>query len=135
MRISKFIVTFGPVHDEIHEGLGLGRLSKGWVEIQAPDHARARHITYAIFGDEWAFDYTPENFFDRSGLRPLNEAYPEGVRLVIPWLDRREMDEIAVVIDETYAAADGDSNDGEIELLQAARDELAMLVHYQPKED
>lgn len=47
--------------------------------------------------------------------------------------DDREL--LSVIIDGTYEAADGDSNDDEIEILQSARDELARIISYVPKED
>ena len=36
------------------------------------------------------------------------------------------------LIEDTFAAAEGDSNDAEIEALQAARDRLAALIDYTP---
>ena len=39
---------------------------------------------------------------------------------------------VAGLIEATFAAAEGDSNDDEIEVLQAARDRLAALIDYIP---
>lgn len=50
-------------------------------------------------------------------------------------VDPEFREQIIEVIEGTFEAADGDSNDHEIELLQDARDLLAQVIHYQHEEE
>ena len=54
-------ITFGvgygtdPERHDIHP---LGMTGKGYATIEAPTRAMARSIAFAIFGQQWAFDYS-----------------------------------------------------------------------------
>jgi len=50
-------------------------------------------------------------------------------------VDPEFREQIIEVIEGTFEAADGDSNDNEIELLQDARDLLSQVIHYKHEED
>ena len=62
----------------------------------------------------------------------LDARYPDGEIARLTLIDEAAQKEIAGLIEDTFAAAEGDSNDDEIEVLQAARDRLAALIDYIP---
>lgn len=116
-------ITFGvqykehPQHpDEEHPQ---GMFGDGYAVIEAPSRGAARDIAFAIFGKRWTFDY------DR---QPDPVMYPAGEILRVPLITRTALLAAREQIADTYAKAEGDSNDEEIESLQGARDLLEQLV-------
>jgi hypothetical protein len=130
--MKKIAITFGPDHDEVHAHIA-PRIHEGYVVIEAPDRRIARDIAFAIFGDKWAFDYDMR----ADGWEESNRTkgyHPAGELLRIAWIGVNTRAAITETIDNTYEAADGDSNDEEIEALQDARDLLAEIIDYIPEE-
>jgi hypothetical protein len=132
--MKKIAITFGTDHNKIHAGiLGTPHASEGYVVIEAPAWRNARDIAFAIFGEKFAFDYDIEG---SSWLADIEQKgyYPAGELLRIAWIGMNARSAITWTIDNTYEAADGDSNDEEIEALQDARDLLAEIIDYIPEE-
>lgn len=123
-------ITFGSDHDHAHPTLGTA-LSLGYVAVDLPGLPRAseRNLFYELFGARFAFDYDSQP----GGRRP--GSYPKGEIARITLINEDLRRRIALTVNATYAAADGDSNDAEIAVLQEARDMLADLIGYTPKED
>ena len=111
-------ITFGPDHADLHPHVGTG-LNRGYVAISTGDRGRDIAAAFAILGEQWAFDY--------QDAAPLDARYPDGEIARLTLIDEAAQKEIAGLIEDTFAAAEGDSNDAEIEALQAARD--LSLIH------
>ena len=89
--MTEYAFTFGWAHDDMHAGLGLGELSRGYVVIEAPNREVAREIGKGLFGFDkhrgggetwhWAFDYELAAF-DTFENR---QDYPAGELLRIAW--------------------------------------------------
>lgn len=128
--MTETVITFGSDHDVAHKHIA-SAIHEGYVVIEAPTREQGRDIAFVLFEDKWAFDYDIERFEEsnqRSGY------YPAGELLRVAWISEGRRSVIAAAIDHTYEAADGDSNDTEIEALQDVRDLLAELIHYTPEE-
>ncbi len=93
MKINTYAITFGSAHNEEHRDVvPEGKLSEGFVVIEAPSSHVAREITLAIFGRKWAFDYPLDDFVEDERHA---EWYPEGELLRIAWIPKGGMDIIA----------------------------------------
>ena len=123
-------ITFGTDHDSAHPALG-SQLSAGYVAIDLPGLplGTERDLFYELFGARFAFDYPVEPGKDRPAW------YFKGEIARIQLINEAHRREIVDTIEATYAAADGDSNDAEIAVLQEARDLLAGLIDYTPREE
>lgn len=121
-------ITFGTDHDAAHPALG-AQLSAGYVAVDLPDLplGTERDLFYELFGARFAFDYQEKPDRDRPGW------YYKGEIARIQLINESKRRSIVAAIEATYAAAEGDSNDTEIAVLQEARDLLASLIDY--KED
>lgn len=121
-----FYVTFGTAHNEAHPLLRVPstrRLSEGYVTIEAPNYETARRFANVLLGATWAFMYESDD-------KPAPEFVPDGELFRLAWLNFDRLDGARDLINGTYQAADGDSNDSEIAALQLARDELETIVNY-----
>lgn len=130
--MKKIAITFGPEqdHPDIAE-----RIQEGYVVIEAPTREIARGIADAIFGARlWSFDYDLDDV-DWESDNARKGYYPAGELLRIAWLGFNQQKAIAIAIDDTYEAADGGSNDEEIQALQDARDLLAAIIGYIPEDE
>lgn len=116
-------ITFGPDHAHLHPHVG-AQLNRGYVTVSTGNRERDIAAAFAILGKQWAFDY--------QDATALDARYPDGEIARLTLIDEAAQKEIAGLIEATFAAADGDSNDDEIEVLQAARDRLAALIDYIP---
>jgi hypothetical protein len=123
-------ITFGTDHDDAHPTLGAA-LSLGYVAVDLPGLPRGseRNLFYELFGARFAFDYDSQP----GGRRP--GSYPKGEIARIALINEQRRLAAVRAIDYTFETADGDSNDAEISALQEARDMLADLIGYTPKED
>jgi hypothetical protein len=131
--MKKVAITFGPAHSEFHEHIA-PRIHEGYVVIEAPDREVARRMAEAIFGREWAFDYDMgDGTWMEENLRL--GYHPAGELLRIAWLGINAQSAIISAVDATFEAAEGSSNDEEIEALQDARDLLAAIINYTPEEE
>lgn len=130
--IKKIAITFGPDHRDVHAHIA-PRIDEGYVVIEAPTHQIARDIAFAVFGEKWAFDYDLA-FGHWEAENRRKGHHPAGELLRVAWLGANARNAIIATVDDTYEAADGDSNDAEIEALQDARDMLAELIDYRPEE-
>ena len=116
-------ITFGPDHAHLHPHVG-AQLNRGYVTVSTGNRERDIAAAFAILGEQWAFDY--------QDAAALDARYPDGEIARLTLIDEAAQKEIAGLIEATFAAAEGDSNDDEIEVLQAARDRLAALIDYIP---
>ena len=116
-------ITFGPDHAGLHPHVG-ERLNRGYVAVSTGNRERDLAATFAILGDQWAFDY--------QDAAALDARYPDGEIGRLALIGETSQKEIVGLIEDTYAAAEGDSNDAEIEALQAVRDWISELIQYVP---
>ena len=116
-------ITFGPDHANLHPHVG-AQLNRGYVAIDTGTRDRDIAAAFAILGKQWAFDYQDA---DR-----LDARYPDGEIARLALIGERSQKEIVALIEDTFAAAEGDSNDAEIEALQAVRDWVSTLLDYTP---
>lgn len=118
--------TFGSDHDRAHPWLGSLRLSEGYLTVEAGNIHREHAIGQAVLGPVYAFDYT-----NSEQWRKDNETkgyYPAGELARITLITQAQRAEALDIIEQTFIAAEGDSNDDEIQILQQARDLLASLI-------
>ena len=123
-------ITFGTDHDNAHPALG-AQLSAGYVAVSLPGlpPGTERDLFYELFGARFAFDYpSPPD-----GGSHAWYAKREIARIQL--INEQHRRRIVSTIEATYAAADGDSNDAEIAVLQEARDMLAALIEYTHEEE
>lgn len=74
-EVKEFFITFGvqykaePDPNYPEEAHPLGMHGNGYAVIEAPDSEIARHIAFAVFGNQWAFFYdeAPEERFAPAG--------------------------------------------------------------------
>lgn len=127
-------ITFGSNHDDAHPKIGT-RLSEGYVAVDMGSYGYATEcaVAFTVLGPVFAFDYPNTAKFEADNAR--SGYYPRGAIARIQLIPEARLIEIESAIAHTYELADGDSNDDEIEGLQAARDLLAELVGYTHKED
>lgn len=123
MKITDTYITFGVKYKE-NPGPGderhpAGMFGEGYATIQGPDREFARLVAHNLFDSDFAFDYAE---------RPRADLYPAGEILRVNIIQREELESIRRLIEDTYEAADGDSNDHEIAVLQEARDALAQMI-------
>ncbi|WP_242085845.1 hypothetical protein [Microbacterium lacticum] len=116
-------ITFGPDHANLHPHVG-AQLNRGYVAIDTGTRDRDIAAALAVLGKQWAFDYQDA---DR-----LDARYPDGEIARLTLIGERSQKEIVGLIEATFAAAEGDSNDAEIEALQAVRDWVSALLDYTP---
>lgn len=131
--MKKVAITFGSDHDAHHLDIA-ERISEGYVVIEAPDREVARRIAFAIFEKKWAFDYDLADVDWQSDIAKKG-FYPAGELLRIAWLGFDRQAPMVAAIEGTYEAAEGGSNDAEIESLQEARDMLATVIDYTPADE
>jgi hypothetical protein len=87
MPVSEFYVTFG-VQFSKHPGADkhdLGMVKDGYCVIEAPNEEIARRIAGAIFGVQWAFMRTKEEFID-GGIAA--RWHHDGELLRIAWVQK-----------------------------------------------
>ncbi len=115
-------VTFGVQYKEqpspYEERHPLGMFGTGYATIQAPDRDAARAIAVALFGDKWAFDY------------PEKPAFVTEEILRVAVIQRLQLQQLRELLDQAHEAADGGSNDEEIDALTDLRDAVAELIGY-----
>lgn len=118
-------ITFGTDHNDKHPVLGIPyplRLSEGYIAIEGATRSIALRIAQGLLGTTYAFDY----------LEPPKPQYaPQGELFRLAWIDPARRSTLTEAINDTYRAADEDSNDKEIELLQRTRDLLEGFVEGQ----
>lgn len=121
--MSETFITFGvqykanPQHPE--EAHPFGMFGDGYAVIAGVEPPKAREVAHALFDQKWAFMYDEQ---------PREQFAPAGEILRVAVLRRYQIQEAREVIQETFEAAEGDSNDEEIDALQKARDLLAEIV-------
>lgn len=81
-EIQEYAITFGVQYgrrpdDDRHP---LGMFADGYAVIEAPDGETARKIAFAVFGQQWAFDY-PLSEFLREGSHELSRRAGELLRI------------------------------------------------------
>ncbi|MEY4081679.1 MAG: Microbacterium phage OneinaGillian [Actinomycetota bacterium] len=120
-NIVETYITFGVQYKEnpdpryLDEAHPRGMYGTGYAVIEAPSRDVARDIAFAIFGQQWAFDYdTPPN----------EEHAPAGEILRIAWLDRDALSQARGAIEEAEASEHSDGFDDVFD----ARDALADVV-------
>lgn len=122
--MDTYYVTFGTAHNEAHPLLQVPptrRLSEGYIAIEAPDYDTARRLANVLLGITWAFMYGPDD-------KPEAQFVPDGELFRLAWINHDRHATLGAAIEATYRAADGGSNDKEIELLQQARDLLEEFI-------
>lgn len=93
--IIETFITFGvqygtdPEKSEIHP---LGMHRDGYAVIEAPDRDTALRIANAVFGHQWSFDYSYEDFMQ--GESPVARFHPDGELLRISWLTQEHIKEL-----------------------------------------
>lgn len=92
--IIETFVTFGVQYghrpdDPKHP---LGMLADGYAVVEAPDRETARRLIVAVFGTEWSFDYSAEEFL--LGDTPVSRWHPDGELLRISWQTKEHLDEL-----------------------------------------
>lgn len=127
MKTTKTYITFGVQYKQVptsmEERHPQGMFGSGYATIEAPDRESARGIAVALFDGRYAFDYEE---------KPRDHYVPDGEILRVAVLQRNQLQQMRELLAEAYAAADGVSNDEEIDVLVALRDVVAEMLGFEP---
>lgn len=121
-QIVETYITFGVQYKE-HPSLGevhpAGMHGDGYAVIEAESRDKGRQIAFALFDSNFAFDYAD---------RPNQFMYPAGELLRVKMIPKAVRKQAILALMDLEKAAEGGSNDREIEAGRQCADLLESLI-------